>query len=260
MVRHVASVEAYELSGLPPGTHIGMPSASLTVVISLDDDLDLSGAPVGERRAFGVSVAGLHSTPVTIHHDGQMRGVQLELTPAGSRALLGCPAGELAEQVLEGSDVVGVGITRLREALHEASTPADRGRLVWEMWGASALAAAMDERLARAWARLQVTAGLVSVRELADDSGWSRRHFTDRFTREFGQGPKTVSRVLRFGRSRAMVRHGIPAVEVASRCGYADQAHLVREWRRLAGTTPGRWADDDDLAFVQDSDTVERAG
>jgi len=113
----------------------------------------------------------------------------------------------------------------------------------------------MDERLSRAWGHLETAHGLVSVADLADDSGWSTRHFTQRFTKEFGQGPKAMARIMRFERSRAMVRHGIPAVDVATRCGYADQAHLVREWRRLAGTTPGRWVPDE-LAFVQDEATA----
>ena len=110
----------------------------------------------------------------------------------------------------------------------------------------------MDPRLARAWERLAHSHGRVTIAELADAAGWSRRHFTQRFTAEFGQGPKVVAGLLRFGRSREMVRRGIPAVEVAQRCGYADQSHLVREWRRHTGTTPGRWAGEDDIAFVQD--------
>ena len=187
MGRHVARVESYAYAGLPAGTHIGMPSATLTLVIALDEPLELSGGPLGlEHRRLGVSVAGLHTSPVTIHHDGRMRGMHLDLTPAGSRALLGCPAGELGDRAAEGAEVLGALADRIREQLHETSDAA---------------------------------------------------------------------RIMRFERSRAMVRHGIPAVDVASRCGYADQAHLVREWRRLAVTTPGHWVPDE-LAFVQDEATA----
>lgn len=254
MGRLVARAEPYAFSGLPPGTHLGMPSANLTLVITLDERIELSGGPVGPApRRLEVSIAGLHSQPVVIRHEGRMRGLQLDLTPGGCRALLGCPAGELAERVEEGDAVLGSIVGRMREQLHEVAAAGDQLSFVASVLGGAARARPMDERLARAWHRLTSTHGLVSIADLAEDAGWSPRHFTERFTKEFGLGPKTTARVLRFGRSRAMLRHGVPAVEVAGRCGYADQAHLVREWRRLAGTTPGRWPQDDALAFVQDT-------
>ena len=99
----VARVEPYALVGLSPGTHLGMPSAHLTLVLTLDAPLELSGGPIGpDRHRLRVSLAGLHTTPVSIHHEGRMRGIQLALTPAGCRALLACPAGELAKRVVEG--------------------------------------------------------------------------------------------------------------------------------------------------------------
>lgn len=57
----------------------------------------------------------------------------------------------------------------------------------------------------------------------------------------FGYGPKTLARILRFQRflrlARAPGMTGLAALAVEA--GYADQAHLTREARRLAGLTPG---------------------
>ena len=100
----VARVEPYALVGLSPGTHLGMPSAHLTLVLTLDAPLELSGGPRGpDRHRLRVCLAGLHTTPVSIHHEGRMRGIQLALTSAGCRALLACPAGEFAKCVVEGA-------------------------------------------------------------------------------------------------------------------------------------------------------------
>jgi AraC-like DNA-binding protein len=54
----------------------------------------------------------------------------------------------------------------------------------------------------------------------------------------FGYGPKHLSRIMRFQRALEEVRCGVPVAQVAAAGGYADQAHLSREVRALAGTTP----------------------
>ncbi|MFD8985382.1 helix-turn-helix domain-containing protein, partial [Streptomyces sp. NPDC059564] len=53
--------------------------------------------------------------------------------------------------------------------------------------------------------------------------------------------PRTLGRVLRLQRALALARRGLPQAEVAHTAGYADQAHLAREVRALAGTTLGAY-------------------
>ncbi|MER7124688.1 helix-turn-helix domain-containing protein, partial [Streptomyces goshikiensis] len=58
----------------------------------------------------------------------------------------------------------------------------------------------------------------------------------------FGYGPRLLGRVLRLQRALALSRRGLAQAEVAYAAGYADQAHLTREVRALAGVTPGAYA------------------
>jgi AraC-like DNA-binding protein len=51
----------------------------------------------------------------------------------------------------------------------------------------------------------------------------------------FGYGPKTLARILRLGAALDLARVGTPFGRVAAETGYADQAHLSREVRSLAG-------------------------
>ncbi|MDP2774313.1 MAG: AraC family transcriptional regulator, partial [Nocardioides sp.] len=94
----------------------------------------------------------------------------------------------------------------------------------------------------RALARLARGA---SVAEVADDVGFSRRHLRNLVVAETGLSPKEYQRVARFEASRdhvlAAARRGGTLAEVAAACGYADQAHLAREWRDLAGCPPTTW-------------------
>jgi len=80
----------------------------------------------------------------------------------------------------------------------------------------------------------------MSVGVMADRLGISARQLHRRCLPTFGYGPKHLARVTRFGRALGQICRGAPLAQVAAACGYADQAHLSREVRLLAGTTPTR--------------------
>jgi AraC-like DNA-binding protein len=68
--------------------------------------------------------------------------------------------------------------------------------------------------------------------------GLSERQLRRRFVDAVGYGPKTLARILRFQRFLALAGSGEDLARLALAAGYADQAHLTRETRRLAGRTP----------------------
>ncbi len=71
----------------------------------------------------------------------------------------------------------------------------------------------------------------------------SERTLRRRFDAAFGYGPKTLDRVLRHQRYLRLSREGSDAAAIlAVEAGYSDQAHLVRESRRLTGSTPRQLA------------------
>lgn len=73
------------------------------------------------------------------------------------------------------------------------------------------------------------------VREIAVRTGLSERQLHRRCAAAFGYGPKVLERVLRMRRALRLARAGRPLAEVAALAGYADQPHLSREVRTLAG-------------------------
>jgi AraC-like DNA-binding protein len=75
----------------------------------------------------------------------------------------------------------------------------------------------------------------VTVGDFADRAGLSARHLQRRANTAFGYGPKTLHRVFRLQRAVALARDGNPFARVAADAGYADQAHMSREVRALAG-------------------------
>jgi transcriptional regulator GlxA family with amidase domain len=77
------------------------------------------------------------------------------------------------------------------------------------------------------------------VGEIAKAVGFSQRRLIELFTTAVGITPKRFGRVLRFHRATALARSAaLDWTRVAHQCGYYDQAHLIRDFRELADTTP----------------------
>ncbi|WP_222107492.1 helix-turn-helix transcriptional regulator [[Actinomadura] parvosata] len=109
-----------------------------------------------------------------------------------------------------------------------------------------------DGQLSEPGRKLREPGGRVTVEGVAAELGVSRRYLELGFRRVVGLSPKTVARVARFQRAvRALSRPAAVLDEAAVACGYADQPHLTREVRAMAGMTPGQL-----FAFVQDTGTA----
>lgn len=266
----VSGYSGYRQAGVGPGRHRGLPSPALTFIITLDDPLVMAAHPDPRQPAgsFDTLLGGLHTTPALITHDGRQSGIQLALTPLGARALLGMPAGELANRDEDATAVLGSFADELRERVLAAGTWAERFAVIDELVGRRALAPESAAACGRvrsevgyAWRRLRAARGVVSVAELAAETGCSARHLNSLFRAETGLAPKAAARVIRFDHvrrriARAAIRRVPPGqapatlADLAAECGYYDQAHLAREFRDLAGCPPTQWLAEE-FRFVQ---------
>jgi AraC-like DNA-binding protein len=95
-----------------------------------------------------------------------------------------------------------------------------------------------DRCLQAAIARLEDTHGLESVNRLSQLVNLSPRQLQRRFNAQVGVGPKRFAQIVRFQEAHRLIARGRPAVEVAAEVGYADQSHLVHEFRLLSGFSP----------------------
>ncbi|QIQ02007.1 DUF6597 domain-containing transcriptional factor [Streptomyces liangshanensis] len=162
----------------------------------------------------------------------------VRFAPGTAPALLGVPAHELRDRRVELADLwPSAEVRRLTARLEAAPDPAAALEAVAVRRAAAA--PALDPLL-RA-----VVAGLDAGRTVAataDAVGLGVRRLHRRSLDAFGYGPKTLARVLRLQRALGLVRAGLPYAAAATAAGCADQAHLARETRELAGLTLGAYA------------------
>lgn len=255
----IAAAYGYRAAAYPAGVHRGLPSRHLTLVVELLGPLRVAGMG-GSLAAHGV-VGGLHTAPAMIDASRAQEGLQYALTPLGAQALLGIPAAELSGHTVDLADLIGPTAGRLVDELQHAENWADRFRLLdVALLRRLTTYATIPGEVAEAWRMIFAFDGRLRVDSVAAHVGWGRRHLSERFRLATGITPKQAARIARFESARNILTAPArpPLAEIAARCGYADQSHLAREWRSLAGCSVGTWMAEE-LPFVQDDSAEERA-
>lgn len=160
------------------------------------------------------------------------------LRPGAGPALFGMPAHELSGRHTRLEDLWDGFARELRERLSELPDATSRLALL-EAVLMQRLAGARGPHPAVVEAVRQFRRG-ACVGAVVARSGYSHRHFIERFRQSAGLSPKACCRVLRFQAAlqRLAAEPARGCAEIALDAGYSDQAHFSREFRALAGVSP----------------------
>lgn len=112
-----------------------------------------------------------------------------------------------------------------------------------------------DHRVSRAVHQLRTRTAPLRIATLAAELGLGERQLERLFSERVGIGPKQFARIARLERALALMGSPLRGQAVlAARAGYADESHLIREFRRLTGATPAELARERHVGFVQSVD------
>jgi AraC-like DNA-binding protein len=234
----------------------------VALILAFGDEMDIHDGEVGpEPRRLQAFVVGHQSHSSMTGVRGHQLGVQVELTAAGALALFG-DVETYNDAVVSLDEALGRDGTRLLDRLADAPSWDARLDLLDASFAACAVLTLAPEVV---WLRRQLVAthGQARVEPLMDETGWSRRHVTERFRRQIGITPKAYARLLRFRHATTLLtewRAGRSLADVAMAAGYYDQSHLTRDFAVLAGMTPGAYAADaqvvPEVRFLQDEENL----
>jgi AraC-like DNA-binding protein len=188
-------------------------------------------------------LAGLHDTYSTTESTGASWLMQLNLTPLGAIRTFGMPLQSLSNRIVAIEDVLGGDGRQLITNLEQSVTWTERfdlieGLLLRRLSDAPEI----DEAIRWSWDQLYCGRGTIPIGILADETGWSRRHFASRFRNHIGLSPKLVARQLRFtSTARLLLRTNHSLSDIANRLDYSDQAHFTRDFREFSGESPAQF-------------------
>jgi AraC-like DNA-binding protein len=158
----------------------------------------------------------------------------LRFAPGFGPRVLGMPASEFADQRVPLSEVRPASeVQELLDHLDGSLHPARVLEVFADRRASRNGDQVVDEVVHRA-------RGGQDVRVIAEAVALSPRQLQRRCHDAFGYGAKMLSRILRMTRALDAARRGTPFADVAATTGYADQAHLSRDVRALAGVTLGQ--------------------
>lgn len=221
-----------------------MASFVVPVILSFAHPFSIAfDSPATPAAPIGSFVSGLHPGFVDIAYGGPVSCVQIDLTPIGARLFFGRPMSDFATRLVPLEDVGDRGLTDLRDRLGAAGSRSDRLGIATEFVAGRLLGRTAAAETAFVWSAIERSRGDLRIDRLARDLGWSRKRLAAHARDAFGLTPKLLARIARF-------RHAIDRATGGARpdwaglaidCGYADQAHLVRDFTAFAGAPPGKW-------------------
>ena len=236
---HVGDYQGYLESGTP--TRQQVPAPLIPIIVNFGSRWNIASAVDGAAVAYDSFAAGLGVGSSYVAAAGPATCVQVNLTPLGAYMFFGFALHEIANEVVPLEALLPRTLAHLAEQLDDAKSWEAR----FELLDAVFLARLAEARtptveVAWAWTILERTHGTAPIGWICDRLGRSRRHLARRFRDEVGLPPKTIARIMRFDRAVFLLgREDAELADVAFECGYYDQAHLNREFREFAGTSPG---------------------
>lgn len=208
------------------------PGCHVVVIVSFGEAWSIDGA---RRTSFA---GGLRQRQVITRHEGRSHGIHVDLVPPAAHRIFRLPLHELAHTQLPLGDVLDEPF--LAERLADAPDWKARFRLLDRTFAMRLDDSAMSSGAVDwAWRSVVEAHGNVRVTRLAEELGWSRKRLAARFAEEVGVPAKTLARIARFERARALAEAPRPDwARVAAECGYYDQSHLINDFRAFSGRTP----------------------
>lgn len=211
----------------------------------------------GDSRA---TIVGTMTRPLLVASEGAVDLLGIRFRPGGLPALFDLDAAQATDARLPLSGLIGSRAILLWEQL-AGLDPAARPDALEKLLAGEG-EARVDPLVDFCVGRIEASGGRLRMAGLEAETGFGLRRIERRFERRLGISPKAHARIVRF--QTAIASLGAPDMsgwaERAFACGYADQAHLTREFKALAGISPGDYVRSIRADGVSDSFKTDPAG
>ena len=244
----VDTLWASERGAMPHAREANLPTGRVDIVIPLLDHQTITRFTHADdlrgEHFHGAVIQGAQDRMHLRDTGAASAVVGVHFKPGGAAAFFGGALPELHNRTVLLGDLWGPSVRVLRDELQETPSPHDRLlRLEAYLMARLQHAPPADAMVMAALHALAQQPAAAQIEPLQRASGCGPTQFISRFERSVGLTPKRYARVLRFHALIQRLALNPPPdwAQTAAEAGYADQSHLIHEFKRLAGVTPGAY-------------------
>jgi AraC-like DNA-binding protein len=193
------------------------------------------------EKAHNVAIVGAQThRRVDLTLQGRVESFVILFQPGGLSRLFSIPADLLTDGHFEGRSVLGKSVDELRSQLGESRSFSERIRIVERYLLKQARTDWTRRSFIDVAKALTASRGPVRIAAMASSTGLGIRQFERKFTSEMGLSPRQYACIARFEAALEFKRRSpdLRWIQIAHEFGYHDQAHLVHDFQRLAGSSP----------------------
>ncbi len=221
--------------------HPILPDGCMELILNFSDPFERHRIGSTPQRQPRLILAGQLDQPVHIQPTGRVAVLGARFHPGGAWPLLRVPMEDLTNRILALEEVSSKLARDVESNGNGAQMENARVRALEALLLQRFKSAVKSDRPVEAAVQMILAGhGCVSVTSVARQVGLSLRQLERRFAQTVGLDPKLFSEIIRFQCVFTAVEHG-PAgrwVDVAIECGYYDQSHFNKDFKRFSGRPP----------------------
>lgn len=193
----------------------------------------------------GIIICGQKTDYFDVLPTGKISMLSVQFYPHSAGLFFDLPINELKNETLDLNIIIGSTARELEEQLYALSTLEDKVKHI-----ESFLLRRMSRKADYTWNRIfhninliNLSNGMITTDRLASEACLSRKQHERIFKQMVGLSPKQFLKVVRFQHTLyAHQQHPLESLtELAYRCGYYDQSHMINDFRELSGKTPKQY-------------------
>jgi AraC-like DNA-binding protein len=190
---------------------------------------------------------------LTIANDITMTIVVFQ--PSGINQLIGIPANEIKNDIISIEYIFGVMASELKEKLIEKITIQDKISLLNNFFiGLLRNRKSRNDLIIQESLNYIVNKkGIISLDQLVKLTGYTERHIERKFNESIGISPKKFASITKLHNFIKNCNNGLVEKKLtttAYEAGYADQSHLIKDFRKITGMTPTIYMDKSDKLAI----------